>query len=77
MEVFRVEFYAGGKGEEEPRIIYTDSGIVRVDRIIETRLEENHKTGKRKRIFILKSIEGDIYCLESSEEGFSIKERGR
>lgn len=72
MEVLRVEFYSGSKREENPRIVFTDLGAIRVERVIETRLEEDYQSGNRKKVFIFKSMEGGIYRLESSKIGFNI-----
>jgi hypothetical protein len=47
-------------------------GAIRVERVIETRLEEDYQSGNRKRVFIFKSMEGGIYRLESSKIGFNI-----
>jgi len=72
INVFKVQFYSGGKKDEVPKTIYTSSGIIRIYKVIETRLEEDYQTGMRKKVFIFKSIGGDIYRLESQKEEFKL-----
>ena len=72
IEVNKVLFYSGGERDEVPKIIYTNSGLIRVYKIIEKRLEEDYQTGKRKKVFIFKSIGGNIYHLESTEGKYKL-----
>jgi hypothetical protein len=74
MKVEKVDFYSGGKKDELPKTIYTNSGKIKIYKIIETKLEEDYKTGNRKKVFIFKSIGGYIYQLEFDNEGFKIRE---
>lgn len=74
IEVRRVQFYSGGKRDEVPKTIFTHSGVIRVHKIIETRLEEDYQSGRRKMVFIFKSIEDNKYRLESSKEGFKLSQ---
>jgi len=74
IEVIKVLFYSGGKRDEVPKTVFTNSRKIRVHKILETYLEEDYQSGKRKRVFIFKSIGGDIYRLESAEEGFKINQ---
>ncbi|MEA1913519.1 MAG: hypothetical protein U9N06_06800 [candidate division WOR-3 bacterium] len=76
MNILRVEFYSGTKRNEIPRNIFTDSGVIRVKKIIETRLEEDYESGKRRRIFIFRSWEGSLYRLESIGEELRLIELG-
>ncbi len=74
MKVEKVDFYSGGKKDELPKTIYTNSGKIKIYKIIETKLEEDYKTRNRKKVFIFKSIGGYIYQLEFDNEGFKIRE---
>jgi len=74
MKVEKIDFYSGGKRDELPKTIYTKSGKIRIYKIIETKLEEDYKTGNRKKVFIFKSIGGYIYRLEFDREGFNLRE---
>jgi len=74
IEVIKVLFYSGGKRDEVPKTVFTNLRKIRVHKILETYLEEDYQSGMRKRVFIFKSIGGDIYRLESAEEGFKINQ---
>jgi len=74
IEVIKVLFYSGGKRDEVPKTVFTNSRKIRVHKILKTYLEEDYQSGMRKRVFIFKSIGGDIYRLESAEEGFKINQ---
>jgi len=74
IEVIKVLFYSGGKRDEVPKTVFTNSRKIRVHKVLETYLEEDYKSGMRKRVFIFKSIGGDIYRLESTGEGFKINQ---
>ena len=74
MKVEKVDFYSGGKKDERPKTIYTNSGKIEIYKIIETKLEEDYRTGNRKKVFIFKSIGGYIYQLELDEIGFKLRE---
>lgn len=74
MKVEKVDFYSGGKKDEWPKTIYTNSGKIKIYKIIETKLEEDYKTGNRKKVFIFKSIGGYIYKLEFDKGGFNLIE---
>jgi hypothetical protein len=74
MEVLRVDFYSGSKGDETPRKIYTPSGTIIVDRIIETKLEENLHTKKRTKTFVFQCKEKNFYQLNIQQESFELKQ---
>jgi len=72
MEISRVDFYSGSKGEESPRKIYTSSGTITVDRIIETKLEEDFHSKDRKKVFIFQSYQKDFYQLNVCRQSFEL-----
>jgi len=74
MEISRIDFYSGSKGEESPRKIYTSSGTITVDRIIETKLEEDFHSKDRKKVFIFQSHQKDFYQLNVCREFFELKQ---
>lgn len=74
MEISHIDFYSGSKGNEHPRKVYTSSGTIIVERIIETRLEEDINSGEKKKIFIFQSQKKDFYQL-SLKQGNSELER--
>lgn len=76
MKVLRVGFYSGSRSEEYPREIYTDSGTITVDKIIETNLEENFESKTRTKIFVFQSREKDFYQLEVRQGVFKLKRIG-
>jgi hypothetical protein len=73
MVVTHIDFYSGGKKDESPRRIFTSSGTIIVDRLIETNLEEDFYSKKRKRIFIFES-QRKIYKLAICNDSFELKE---
>ena len=73
MKIFHVDFYSGSKGEEYPKKIYTSSRKISVEKIIETKLEEDFFSGERKKVFVFQSREKDIYQLEVLSESFKLK----
>lgn len=68
-----MDFYSGSKSEEYPRKIYADSGTIAVDKIIETRLEENFESKKRTKIFIFQNQEKIFYQFEVGQKVFKLK----
>ena len=74
MEISHIDFYSGSKKDESPRRIFTSSGTINVDKIIETNLEEDFYSKKRKRIFIFKSMEKDFYKLSICKNSFELEE---
>lgn len=74
MEVLRVDFYSGSKSEEYPRKIYTDSGTIAVDKIIETKVEEDFDSRDRTRIFVFQSREKVFYQLKVKQGVFKLKQ---
>ncbi len=74
MEISHIDFYSGSKGDESPRKIYTFSGTIIVDRIIETKLEENLHSKKRTKIFVFQSKEKNFYQLNIKQESFELKQ---
>ena len=74
MEISRIDFYSGSKGEESPRKIYTSSGIIMVKKIIETKLEEDFYSKERKRVIIFQSQKKDFYQLSIYKGTFEIKQ---
>lgn len=74
MEISRIDFYSGSKGDESPKKIYTSSGTITVEKIIETKLEEDFYSKQRKKVFIFQSQKKDFYRLEARGESFKIKQ---
>ncbi len=74
MEISRIDFYSGSKGEESPRKIYTSSGTITVERIIETKLEEDFYSKERKKVIIFQSQKKDFYQLNIYRDTFEIKQ---
>jgi hypothetical protein len=74
MEILHIDFYSGSKRDESPRRIFTSSGTITVDRVIETNLEEDFYSKKRKKIFVFQSQEKDFYKLAVCEDSFELKE---
>lgn len=74
MEISHVDFYSGSKEDETPRKIYTSSGTITVDRIIETKLEEDFHSKERKKVFIFQSQEKDFYQLNIFKDTLEIKQ---
>jgi len=74
MEISHIDFYSGSKGDESPRKIYTSSGTIIVDRIIETKLEEDFCSKERKKVFIFQSQKKDFYQLNIYKDTFEIKQ---
>lgn len=74
MEISHIDFYSGSKKDESPRRIFTSSGTINVDRIIETNLEEDFYSKQRKRIFVFQSQEKDFYKLTICEDSFELEE---
>lgn len=64
MEISRVDFYSGSKGQEYPKKIHTSSGTIIVNRIIETKLEEDFHSRERNKVFVFLSQEKDFYQLK-------------
>ncbi len=73
MKISHVEFYSGSKGEEYPKKVYTSSKIITVEKIIETKLEEDFNSGKRKKVFVFQSSEKDFYQLKVGREFSELK----
>lgn len=74
MEISHVDFYSGSRRDESPRKIFTSSGTITVDRVIETNLEEDFYSKNRKRIFVFQSQEKDFYKLAVCENSFKLEE---
>ncbi len=74
MEISHIDFYSGSKGEEYPRKIYTTSGTITVEKIIETKLEEDFNSKERKKVFIFQSQKKDFYQLNIYRDTFEIKQ---
>jgi hypothetical protein len=74
MEISRIDFYCGSKGDETPRKIYTSSETIIVERIIETKLEEDFHSKERKKVFIFQSCEKNFYQLNILDDNFEIKQ---
>lgn len=73
MEILHIDFYSGGKGEQYPRKIYTSSGTISVDRIIETKLEEDFHSKERKKVFLFQSQKKNFYQLDISKDSFELQ----
>ncbi len=74
MEISHIDFYSGSKGDEYPKKIYTSSGTIIVDRIIETKLEENFHSRERKKVFIFQSQKKQFYQLKVRQASFELKQ---
>ncbi len=74
MKISHIDFYSGSKSDESPRKIFTSSGTITVDRVIETNLEEDFYSKNRKRIFIFQSQKKDFYKLAICEDSFELEE---
>ena len=74
MKILRVDFYSGSKSEEYPQKIYTDSGTITVDIVIETKIEEDFDSKNRTRIFIFRSLGKDFYQLKVRQGIFELKQ---
>jgi hypothetical protein len=74
MKISHIDFYSGSKKDESPRRIFTSSGTINVDKIIETNLEEDFYSKKRKRIFIFKSMGKVLYKLSICEDFLELEE---
>jgi hypothetical protein len=74
MEIRHVDFYSGSKGEEYPRKIYTDSSPIIVERIIETRLEEDFSSKERVKVFIFQDQENKFYQFKVKKHFFELKQ---
>jgi hypothetical protein len=74
MGIRYVDFYSGSKGDEFPRKIYTVSGTIIVDRIIETRLEEDVSSKERVKVFIFQDQENRFYQLKVKQDSFELKQ---
>jgi len=74
MEPLKVDFYSGSKSDEYPKKIYTTSGTISVDKIIETKLEEDFDSKNRTKIFIFQSQEKNFYQLNIKEDFFKLKQ---
>ena len=73
MRISHVDFYSGSKGEESPKKIYTPSETITVEKIIETKLEEDFYSGERKKVFVFRSSKKDFYQLKVGHESFDLK----
>jgi len=74
MEPLKVDFYSGSKSDEYPKKIYTTSGTISVDKIIETKLEEDFDSKNRTKIFIFQSQEKVFYQLKVKQGVFKLKQ---
>jgi hypothetical protein len=74
MKIRHVDFYSGSKGDESPRKVYTASGTIIIDRIIETRLEEDFSSKKRVKVFIFQDQENKFYQLKIKQDSFELKQ---
>ena len=74
MEILHIDFYSGSKGDESPRKIYTSSGTIIVDRIIETKLEEDFHSKERKKVFVFQSQKKDFYKLYVWGKSFELEQ---
>ena len=74
MEISHIDFYSGSKGDEFPQKIYTSSETITVDRIIETKLEEDFHSKERKKVFIFQSQKKNFYQLDISKNSFELKQ---
>jgi hypothetical protein len=74
MKITHVDFYSGSKIDESPKKIFTSSGTITVDRILETNLEEDFYSKNRKRIFVFQSQKKDFYKLAVYEDFFELEE---
>jgi len=74
MKIRHVDFYSGSKGNESPRKIYTASGTIIVDRIIETKLEEDFDSKNRTRIFIFQGKNNKFYQLKVKQDSYELKQ---
>lgn len=69
-----MDFYSGSRNEEYPRTIYTSSETIFIDKIIETKIEEDFDSKSRTRIFVFKSREKKFYQLELIQGVFKLKQ---
>jgi hypothetical protein len=74
MEILKVDFYSGSKSDEYPKKIYTTSGTISVDKIIETKLEEDFNSKNRTKIFVFQSQEKVFYQLKVKQGVFKLKQ---
>ncbi|MBN1695847.1 hypothetical protein JW879_10700 [candidate division WOR-3 bacterium] len=74
MEISHIDFYSGSKGEESPRKIHTSSGTITVEKIIETKLEEDFYSKERKKVIVFQSRKKDFYQLNIYRDTFEIKQ---
>ncbi len=74
MEILKVDFYSGSKSDEYPKKIYTTSGTISVDKIIETKLEEDLDSKNRTKIFIFQSQGKNFYQLNVKQGVFKLKQ---
>lgn len=74
MEILHIDFYSGSKRDEIPRRIYTSSGTIIINKIIEIRLEEDFHSREKKKVFIFKSEENKFYQLNERQTSFELKQ---
>ncbi|MEO0292996.1 MAG: hypothetical protein ABIN61_02095 [candidate division WOR-3 bacterium] len=74
IKVLHIDFYSGGQKDESPREIFTNSGIIKIYRVIEIKLEEEVFSKKRRKIFIFESTKGVFYKLTVSGDSFELEE---
>ena len=67
-ELIEVVAYSGYRGEECPRVFTTRGEQIEVKGILNTWIEENVKTKKRKRFFRVRGSNGYEYKIYYDEE---------
>ena len=67
-ELIEVVAYSGYRGEECPRLFITRGEQIEVIAILNMWIEENVKTKKRKRVFLVRGSDGHEYTIYYDEE---------
>lgn len=63
-----LSWYSGYKGEEYPCSFLYNGLEKEVDKLIESKLIENSRTKKRKRVFLVETEDSEIYMLIVGEK---------
>ena len=67
MKKIKVKCYSRYKGEEKPLFFVTKEDPLRVEEILEIKLEEDSLSKERRRIFTIRAEDGGVYTLVHRE----------
>lgn len=71
--MIKVNFHSGYKGEEKPYSFELDEKIHFIIEVIESKITEEFDTRKRRRVYLVRTEEGEIYELLERNGGWNLR----